>query len=97
MDKKTVLLTFPATKPQKRCLRLGAAEAETSMSAFMRDAIGAPWRKLDPILPRFGRAHLRPGEVSDTRPRNPRGHNPSPTLGTAPATGASSGRAITEG
>jgi hypothetical protein len=50
MDKKTVLLTFPATKPQKRCLRLGAAEAEASMSAFMRDAIGAALEEVRPDL-----------------------------------------------
>ena len=50
MSKDTILLTIPVRAAQKHFLRLGAAEADASMSAFVRGAIAEKLERVRPEL-----------------------------------------------
>jgi hypothetical protein len=45
---KTPLFTLPVTKPELRCLKLAAANAETSMAALVRRGIVAVLHEVSP-------------------------------------------------
>jgi hypothetical protein len=44
----TPLFTLPVTKPERRCLKLAAAKAETSMADLVRRGIGAVLNEVSP-------------------------------------------------